>query len=211
MTTLVLHGWGKNKEDYKELLNLIPDSLAIDLPGFGKEPLPRIFDLNDYVSFVAEFLEKKKNRDVVIVGHSFGGRVAIKLAYTKPELVNKLVLVDSGGIQEITMKMRLAAKLPRIGSLGRRLFGSKDYLAASGNLRETMKNVVNEDLVPLLSGINIPTLILWGDKDNTTPIWMGKIMHQKINNSKFVEIKNGDHGIPYRRAKEVASEINKFI
>lgn len=211
MTTLILHGWGKNKEDYKELLSLIPGSVAIDLPGFGKESLPCVFDLDDYVDFVVSVLKKAKMKNVALVGHSFGGRVAIKLASTKPELINKLILVDSGGIQEITLKMKIASKLPRFGSLGRGLFGSKDYLSASGDLRETMKNVVNEDLTPFLSKINIPTLILWGDRDNTTPIWMGRLMHEKIKGSNFVDIKDGDHGIPYRKAKEVALEINKFI
>lgn len=206
---VLLHGWTKQASDYGELMKLIGGQ-AFDLPGFGAEKLPRPYTLDDYVNFVTQFIEKKKLEDVVLVGHSFGGRIAIKIAARNPEFLKKLILVDAGGVKEMTWKMKLAARLPRLGSFGRDLFGSSDYLAASGDLRETLKSVVNEDLVPLLSKIKTPTLVIWGRQDNTTPFWMGKVMHEKIEGSKFIVI-GGDHGIPYRKPKEVAAAINTFI
>ncbi len=213
---LLLHGWGKDKNSYSELLKEIKAPqigriVAIDLPGFGDEPLAKTLTLDDYVKFVLAYITKNKLKNIILIGHSFGGRVALKIVANNNLNVEKLILIDSGGIREVTFKMRIASVLPRFGSFGRSLFGSKDYLNASGELRETLKNVVNEDLEPLLESIKVPTLIVWGENDHTTPLWMGEVMHKKIAGSKFSVIPKGDHGIPYRRAIEVAKVIKEFI
>ena len=214
---VLLHGWGKRGEDYRELVDLLSQKYRVfgpDLPGFGAEPLPRPFTLEDYANWLQDYLEKNKIKDPVLVGHSFGGRVAIKLATSHQSLVTRLVLLDSGGIERKGLIIRVIGKIGRIGGAIpeeiNNFFRSKDYQEATGFLRETLKNVVNENLEYILDKIKIPTLIIWGRNDHTTPIWHGELMHKLINNSELIVI-DGDHGIPYRRAGEVYKAINGNI
>jgi len=214
-----LHGWAKNKGDYAPLLRSLSPNVKVfplDLPGFGTEPILKAMDLDDYAQFVTRFIKKNNLGSVIVGGHSFGGRVAIKLTLNYPELVKKLILVDSAGIERKSLKTKIlqifAAITPtRIKELARPLVGSKDYLASVGLVRETMKNIVAENLEPDLSKIAVPTLIVWGDRDHTTPLWQGNLMHKLINRSQMVIIPGGDHGVPYRRGQEAATAINKFL
>ena len=218
-TLIFLHGWAKKKEDYSELLKELSPTVktyALDLPGFGEEPIFQEMKLADYAQFVANFIENKKIGPVILCGHSFGGRVSIKLASEFPDLVQKLILIDSSGIERKSLKTKiikyLAAFTPeRVKELLRPLVGSKDYLASIGLVRETMKNIVGENLEEALTGIKIPTLLIWGDKDHTTPLWQGKLMNKLIDGSQLVIIPDGDHGVPYRRVGEVAAAVKKFL
>ena len=103
-TILLLHGWGGNLNSFrfleKNLIELGFSVLTIDFPGFGGSELPpETFTMHDYYKIVSELLIAENIKKVNIVGHSFGGRVAIMLAGLEPEKVNKLVLVDSAGIK----------------------------------------------------------------------------------------------------------------
>ena len=217
-TVVFLHGWAKKKEDYSELLELLAKHFkvyALDLPGFGQSAISRAYSLDDYADDVAGFMKENKISGAVFVGHSFGGRVAIKLAVRRPELVSKLVLIDSGGIERKTLKVKLlqvlAALTPtRLKELVRPMVGSRDYLQSVGLVRETMKKVVAENLENILPTVGQPTLLIWGEGDHTTPLWQGKLMHELIKNSQFKVIA-GDHGIPYRKAKEVANIICSWL
>lgn len=218
-TVLVfLHGWGKKKEDYAELVSRLAKQYsvyALDLPGFGTEPMRKAMDLADYASWLAEYLRKKKIDEAIFVGHSFGGRVAIKLAVSRPGLVSTLVLIDSGGIERKSLRVKavkwLTAVTPsRVRELLRPMVGSKDYLESIGLVRETMKKIVAENLEFELPSIKIPTLIVWGRDDHTTPLWQGELMHRGIAGSKL-EVIPGDHGIPYRKAEEVAGIVLEYV
>ncbi|MDO8515165.1 MAG: alpha/beta hydrolase [bacterium] len=207
---IFLHGWNKEKSAYKELLDLTGADF-MNIPGFEEE-LSRPYNLDDYCSW----LNEKINDKTTLVTHSFGGRVAIKFVVAHPEKVEKLILIASGGIERKSPIIRFINFLkPVIPNLFRDLFrysiGSSDYLNATGYLKETLKNVVAENLEFVLKDIKVPTLLIWGDQDHTTPLWHGELMHKLIPNSQFSILEGGDHGIPYRRAKEVAKVINDFI
>lgn len=206
---LFLHGWGKSKGDYQELLDLTGAEF-IDLPGF-EIPLERPFNLDDY----SNWLNTKISGKVTLITHSFGGGVAIKFAIAHPEKVNKLVLIASRGIERKNLKIKilnyLAKGIPQIiKNRFSKLFGSADYNNANGFLKETLKKVVAENLEFILPKVKVPTLIIWGSEDHTTPLWHGQLMHKLIPRSGLAIITGGDHGIPYRRAKEVTDLICKF-
>ncbi len=120
-TLLFLHGWRSNKEAWGNIiqkLRVTGDGLqvyAIDLPGFGSSPVPKgDWGVEDYANLVAEFIGKLDLKNVVVIGHSFGGRVGIKLASLRIDLVKKLILVDAAGFVSSSPKkstLGFAAKI----------------------------------------------------------------------------------------------------
>jgi pimeloyl-ACP methyl ester carboxylesterase len=169
--------------------------------------------VDDYADFSAAFLEKLGIRAADLIGHSFGGRIAIKLAGRTPPpfRVSKVVLVDGAGVgprRTTKRTLRLALykavksllSLPFLerkfpGSLEswRRKNASPDYRDASPRMRECLVKAVNEDLTPFLSSIPCPTLLIWGENDRETPPGDGKIMERLIPDAGLVELKNAGH------------------
>lgn len=213
---LLLHGWGSSVEPFHQLINLLSKKyfvIALDMPGFGKTKEPdRPFCVDDYVDFVLEFLKLFPFSKLSLVGHSFGGRVIIKMANKNlPFVVDKIVLIDSAGIKPQVSKKtstkqlcykvgkwfatrKLIAKLfPGLLEKLRVKFGSADYAAASPMMRQCLVKVVNEDLSHLLPGIKAPTLLVWGENDTATPLSDAKIMEAKIPNAGLAVIKNAGH------------------
>ncbi len=218
-TLLLLHGWPGDLSRWDSLVGHLKDKFTIyrlDLPGWGKTPLSCVYTITDYANDVGEFIKKYHLKTPVIVGHSFGGRVGVKLAALHPELISKLILVCAAGIERKNLRVRLIKNIsPLIPDFVRRLllpfFGSKDYLQTNGIKRKTFVNVVSENLEPDLAKIHVSTLLIWGNKDNTTPLWQGKLMNKLISHSNLIIIDGGDHGIPYRRADETAKLISNFL
>ncbi len=200
-----LPGWTKKSGDYRELLALLGQKYQVYPLDLLDDA--RIYDLADFAQKVRNFLEKEKIKKTILVGHSFGGRVAIKLALSNPELVSRLILINSAGIERKSLLIKAIKAIKPIKlEFFRNIFGSKDYLAAKGNLRKTLVNIVEENLEPELAKIKTPTLIIWGRDDHTTPLWIGELIHKLIKNS-ILKIIDGDHGIPYRKPEEVFDAI----
>lgn len=221
-----------------------------DLPGFGKSEEPKEnWKLDDYLEFVKEFFTSVAQRDggfepiknilekavksdeesfkveskkVILIGHSFGGRIAIKYAAKYPEDLGKLVLTGAAGIKHpLTPKQKLFFYSSKAG---KKIFGlpvlksgekfakkflykivrEKDYANASPRMKEVMKNVLDEDLTPVLDKINVPTMLIWGREDHSTPLTDGELMNEKIKNSKLFVIDNANHSAPYNNAEKFA-------
>lgn len=213
---LLLHGWGSNLKSFTSLINLLKSKyrvLAIDYPGFGEsEELKKSFSIDDYCDIVVEFLKKLEVKDVILVGHSYGGRIILKLNNRDklPFEIKKNVLIDAAGLKDKkNLKVKLKAftfktlknifnilpiskakKDEMIVNL-RKKFGSSDYASAPKLLQETLVRSVNEDLTYCLDKMK-ESLIIWGDKDTVTPLWMAKLMESKIKNSGLVML-NGGH------------------
>ncbi len=208
-----LHGWGSNKELMKQAFgSYFKDfrHIYIDMPGFGKSPNEEILTTFDYKEIVELFLQTLSSKKDVIVGHSFGGKVAILL---NPK---KLVLLSSAGIKteksfKVKVKIALFKTLKPLG-LGKfyKLFASKDVEGMKQNMYETFKNVVDENFEDIFKSFDSPTLILWGKEDSATPLSSGKKMASLIKNSTFYEFE-GDHYFFLKEPKKVSEKIEEFI
>lgn len=231
---LFLHGWRGDSDRFVDFIDFFKDqdySIYVpDLPGFGSSDEPRKpWNLDDYVAFVIEFVKQLKIEDFILLGHSFGGRIAIKMAAQKYPGIRKLVLASAAGIWHAkTFKqslMILFAKFskfilslpvikylkPTIEKLAFMVFGYKDYFQATIVMRETLKQVIEEDLFPLLKEIEVPTLVVWGEKDMTTPVKDAYAMKAMIKNSELKIIERADHGFPYKRAGVFNKVVYEFV
>ena len=229
---LLLHGWGARAATMRPIFEQLQADHAVhalDFPGFGQSaPPPVPWNVGDYCRVVAEFLAKCGVARTSVIGHSFGGRVGIKLAAERPELVEKLVLVDSAGIRPgLTPKRLLLTAaagggkvlLAALGPVGlrppaerlvRSRLGSDDYRAA-GPLRETFVRVVSEDLRPLLPRIQAPTLLVWGDRDEDTPLADARIMEREIPDAGLVVLKGAGHFSYLDRPADFARIVRTFL
>lgn len=231
---LLLHGWGANIDLFRGIINHLADRYtvyAIDMPGFGKTSEPKTaWSVDDYVDFVIKFIEKMKINKLSLLGHSFGGRVIIKLANRdnlKFEL-DKLVLVDSAGIlpknKQKTVKTRVYKALkvivgnnitkkvfPNALENLKKKFGSEDYKNASPIMRSVLVKVVNENLEPLLPTIKQSTLLIWGTNDTATPLSDAKIMEKLIPDAGIVEIKGAGHYSFLENPQLVNAVLDSFL
>jgi len=220
-----IHGWGASSEIFKPFCHYLQNDFVVyflDLPGFGDSPIGKPMVLKDYADFVYKFLQKNKIEKPVIIGHSFGGAAAAKLAILHPESVSKLILVGASAIRQPRCKMILVKKaadfLKPILPLKLRKFILKllkldktDYAQIeSPELKETFKNVISEDLRPYLPLIKSPTLVIWGEKDTVTPLSEGKTIAKTIPGAKLSIIKNTGHFLFLEKPLEFINEIKKF-
>lgn len=234
---VILHGWGvgMSGRKYESLKKLLEKDghvvYAPDLPGFGDNPLSKEkLAFEDYIQFVYDFITQKINKKkVILLGHSFGGRIAIRFSAQYPEMVERLILTGASGIPraltslkkrvvyKITKMTRLLFLIPPFSlfySLFRKLvyysIGEMDYYKA-GTLAETFKNVYQVSIEPDLEKITVPTLIVWAADDTFTPLADGILMHEKIKNSQLIIIPAATHKLPYEKPKEFVQAIYSYL
>lgn len=213
---VMLHGWGANVD----LLRPLAERLAalgytvhaLDLPGFGQTPPPpTAWSVYDYADFVLAYMDVLGITTAHLFGHSFGGRLSLILGAKHAERFGKIVLADSAGVKPQTpllLRLRTSAYktlrggLKRVGLSGLanslaawygKRYGSADYQAASGVMRETFVKVVNEDLLPLAAQVKPSTLLLWGEHDADTPLSQGKLLEKTIPDAGLVVLEGAGH------------------
>lgn len=235
-----LHGWQRNLKDFEIIAqNLIESGynvLSIDLPGFGQSSLPDFsWETKDYADFLKLFLEKllKSNfrnfrsltsETFILVGHSFGGRVAIKFAAKYPELIKKLVLIASPGVKHKSIKYilyRIVAKavkniltilgLSKLKNALREKFSSDDYLKSHGIMKEVLIKTIDEDLTDDAGKIQAPVLIIWGKNDKELQVKDAFILYKTIKNSQIEIFENAGHFVFLDKPKEFLDAVKKFI
>jgi len=229
---VILHGWYSSKERWQKVKEIIEkEGIKVeipDLPGFKEETrLNNPWCLDDYLNWTEKFIEDKKNSGELtepffLLGHSFGGRVAIRFAIKNPEKLKGLILLSAAGIkpkENFIANSSLIFKqlyfLPGYG-LFRKFFykfilRKTDYIKLEGTMKETFKKVISEDLGDLLSEIKAETLILWGEKDNVTPLSDACFMKEKIINSKLEILKGLNHTAYFENPEIVGPKILDFI
>lgn len=220
---ILLHGWGTNYDTFNYLTNYLTNYFTvflIDLPGFGKsdEP-PHIYTLDNYLHFLCKFIEELQIEHPIILGHSFGGRIAIKYASVSNN-IKKLILVDSAGIKHfksintylkiikykyLKFYYRKTKNITKYNQLNKNS-GSNDYITLSNTMKGTMTKVLKENLKPRLKKIKTETLLIWGKDDKTTPYVDAKIMNKYISNSGIVSFDNVGH-FPYLERKKQFNHI----
>lgn len=186
----------------------------------------------EYAEMVKAFIEKLNLGKVDVIGHSFGGRVSIFLASNYPELFNRIILTDSAGlIKKMSIKKWLKIRTFKVGKFVIRLFyknnktlcdskinalrkrvGSSDYSSLKSDvMRDTFNKVISLDLKSYLSAIQSPTLLIWGENDKDTPVYMGKIMEKHIPDSGLVILKNAGHFSYLDSPVEYNLIVEKFL
>ena len=218
---VLLHGWGQNIE----MMKPIGDNLAnnfritiIDFPGFGESEEPsEAWSISDYANMLELLVKELKIKKPIVMGHSFGGRVAIRYSANNP--IEKLVLFGSPCVrlqQKQPLKVRVLKKLKtlpgmdKFGEFMKKYIGSRDYKAASPMMRQILVNTVNEDLSTYASQIEEPTLLIWGDNDTEAPIEEAKML-EKIMPDAALIIVPGTHYAYLENLGQVLNILHSFL
>ena len=218
---LLLHGWGQNIEMMKFIGDNFSDRFRItilDFPGFGESEEPHeTWNIDKYSEMLEELVKKLEIKKPIVMGHSFGGRVAIR--YSARNAIEKLVLFGSPCIrvQEnlpfYVKVLKGLKKLPGMNGIGeymKKFIGSRDYKAASPIMRQTLVEVVNEDLSKDAREIEEPTLLIWGDQDTEAPVNDAKEL-EKIMIDAALIILPGTHYAYIENLGQVVNILNNFI
>ncbi len=226
---VILHGWtasNQTKNKWQPLIKLLEDQKYsvrfLLLPGLT-QPLNESWDLHDYMVWLDTQLPKSQQS--IIIGHSFGGQLAIKYAAHNPERLKCLLLIDSSGVPDNRWQKKLkrsvfwvlakiGKNLPQQKKLKKLLYvlaGERDYYHATEKQKVTMRQAIRTDIREEASKIQIPTLILWGENDQTTPVFMGENLAMLIQKSYLQIIPDARHSPQYTHPNQVASIINHWI
>ncbi len=209
---LILHGWGSNSDRWVVVAEKLAESkykvIVPDLPGFGESsPLTSAWTAGNYMAWVENFIKEINLKEFYLLGHSFGGALAVKLSIKRPQDVKKLFLVSSAAVRKHTNKKKaykFISKITKIFSflpgykffrkaVYRFIIKSSDYTQLEGHLKNTFLNIISEDLSQFTGFIKTSTVIIWGDKDKATPIQDAYILNKKIRGSKLIIIPGAGH------------------
>lgn len=226
-----LHGWGANLDSFNVLtkeLSMFYEIVALDFPGFGESEEPRSpWSLDDYTAMTRAFIEHLDINKPTLVGHSFGGRVSIKLSQLLD--LDKIILINSAGIKpkrKMSYYFRVygyktfktIAGMPLFRWIlkepleaYREIYSSADYKQASSTMKQVLSKVVNEDLRHLLKKIAVPVLLIWGDKDTSTPVEDAKLMEEMIPDAGLVIYEGVGHFSYLEQPAKTVSIIKTFV
>ncbi len=230
---LLLHGWGSSFDVYRGITATLKDRcrvVAVNFPGCGQsQVMAEPWGLEDYCEFCLEFMEKTGLYNPILIGHSHGGRVVLKMTAEKMLNPPKIVLLDSAGlIPKKSFKQKFRAKsfkfikraltMPIVKNYSEGLlerarnhYGSADYNAAPKVLRDTLVRLVNTDLRDILPNISCPALLIWGDKDTATPIEDAKIIEALIPDAGLCTIEGTGHYSFCEKPYIAHAILNSFI
>lgn len=230
---LILHGWGASSDSWLKVQEILAGKgykiIVPDFPGFGKsDNPPEAWGVGDYSEWLKGFIDKVIGERVFLVGHSFGGRGAIRFVNRYPDRVKKLILCASAGIRpKLTLKQKLFSWLVKIATKQKRvedgpkpvllkrvfysILGQKDYYQAKGIMKETFKKIIEENLLPELSQIKVKTLILWGKEDKLVPVKYAFVFQEQIKNSQLKIFPDAGHSPHLEIPEELSKEIITFL
>jgi len=228
---LFLHGWQDDLHTFDPLVPPLSSTgrmIRLDLPGFGGSEMPKkAWNLDNYVQFVKDFIQKLNIQVDFLVGHSFGGRIVIKGLATKQLQADKAVLIASAGVSKNKKLRNLILKI--IAKAGRaitylpplsfwrekireKMYNKldSDYIS-SGPLKGTLLKIISEDLSSSAENIKCPVLLIWGVDDVDTPLTDGKLLSKLIGGSELKVLNDADHMVHREKPQEVAGLIRKFL
>ncbi|MGA2417817.1 MAG: alpha/beta hydrolase [Candidatus Staskawiczbacteria bacterium] len=227
---LILHGWGSASDRWikeAEIISVKGFQVIIpDLPGFGaSDKLTRPWTINDYVKWFEEFVKNLNIENFYLLGYSFGGALAAKISVKYPQRVQKLFLVAAALVRKKTTQKNLSAKiskfiklfyfLPYYGFFRKAVYKfiirKSDYVYTEGIMTQTYLNAISDDISFNLPFIKVPTIIIWGDKDQSVPVENAYFANEKIKNSKLVIIPGADHLIHKQLPEVLAGKILENI
>lgn len=216
---LGLHGWARDRSDLLPALTGL-DAFSLDLPGFGASPAPpEAWGSREYAELLRPLLADLE-RPRVLVGHSFGGRVAVQLAALAPDDVDGLVLTGTpllrGPASPPPLGYRVVRRLARAGVLPqsvleaqRRKRGSADYLAAQGVLRDVLVRVVNEDYREQLAALRCPLVLVQGEHDTAAPVDRARRAAGMAARAEVVVVPGSAHLLDAALSAEVRRAVDR--
>lgn len=237
-TLIILHGWQSSKERWQKVKEEIEKEgikvIVPDIPGFKPETeLKEPWDLDNYIDWFYSIISSQKlDEGFFLLGHSFGGRMAIKIAAKNLFNLKGVILVSAAGIKK---KPTFGRKILSVGAtivkisgireapvlkqiyyflrtfFYRYILNKTDYIDAKGFLNDTIKNILDEDLTTSLDKITVPTMIVWGKLDKITPLEDAYLMKEKIKKSKIALMENIGHDPHIENPKKLAEIISNFI
>lgn len=216
---VLLHGWGCSSETMAPIMrDLSADHrvIAVDFPGHGKSPEPpEPWEVTEFALLTRALMEKEGFVGADVIAHSFGGRVTLYLAAEMPDTFSRLMLTGCAGIPnrpsgKLSARTRVYKTLRKMAdnSMTRAVFGDKvdewrealiqefgsaDYRALTPSMRQTFNRVLAQDLTYCLDRIKVPTILVWGENDTATPIWMGEMMEQRMGDCALIRFEGGSH------------------
>lgn len=219
---VLLHGWGQNIEMMNPIGKKLENDAVItiiDLPGHGGSDEPKVaLTIEDYCEVVRELLEKLKIDNPILVGHSFGGRIAI--VYAAKYDVEKLILLGAPCIrkeQKISFKVKVLKGLKKVPGLNKlegfakKHIGSRDYRNASEVMRKILVNTVNQDLSEYAKAIPCPTLLIWGDRDTEAPLSEAEELEKIMQDAGLIVYEGGTHYAYLEFIGPLTNVIRTFI
>ena len=221
-TIVLLHGWGQNIEMMKPIGDALKKDfniIIIDLPGFGESSEPTYtWKLDDYVNCVKTLLDDLKVNDPILIGHSFGGKIA--LLYASKYSCQKLVLFASPfkkEIKKLSLKTKLLKKAKKIpgtealAKFAKKHIGSTDYKNASETMRNILVEHVNLDITDEVKKIKAATLIIWGTNDDIVNYNDAYELEKLISNAGVVIYENCTHYAYLENLKQTVNVLNSFL
>lgn len=231
---VMLHGWGAHiglmQPLAEQLAPLGYQCYLPDMPGFGQTPAPTTgWTVHDYAKWVVDYLDGHRLSQVYLFGHSFGGRLGLVLGAQYGDRLIKMALADAAGVRpkpSTRGQLRLSTYRFALSTLQRtglkpqaeqlrtwysERYGSADYKAAKGVMRETFVKVVNEDLLPFAAQVKPSTLLFWGDNDADTPLWQGQLLEKTIPDAGLVVWEGAGHYSYLERAGDTARVMDHFF
>lgn len=224
-TIVFLHGWGMDSSCFDRVINKLPlkqKILKIDFFSFGKsESVEEWFDTYEYAYHVFLLIKRLNLKNVILIGHSFGGRIAMILSSIFDINVKSIVLTSSAGINRfnIIKKIKIIHYKFLKYLVGKNIignhvlshYGSDDYKKLNPKIRKVFVRVINQDLKFLLSCIRVPVSLVWDKKDNITPYWICKFLYKTLNNPNIYLFKNGKHYVFLHNIDKFANIIKTLI
>lgn len=217
MRVIILHGWGQNTMLWKNLASKLgKNASCFDLPGFGREPIvDPSWGVPEYANWVIEKIEGEKN--VILLGHSFGGRIATEIASKRPKWLKGLILSGSPSIYRPAIKTRLKIYLSKLAkslvpsSVRTKYLPTEIKKAESRGLGQTFRKAVAYDQTDNLVKINIPTLLIWGERDIEAPLRLAYEINKLVKGSELKIIDGVGHNSFSENPNLFYSYVKKFI
>lgn len=208
---ILLHGWGCDNRLMQPLSSLFSQNyrvFCLDLFGFGKTAMIPIDTFEDYIDALHQFICEQEIQEPILLGHSFGGRVALFYALKYP--VSACILTGSAGIRKpLSLEKKIRVFLHQKGYIQNK--GSADYQNASEETKKLLVLAVNADISKHLSKIQVPTCLIWGEKDSETPLWMAKKMEKDLPNAILFVFEKEDHFAYYHETKRFFLIAEAFL
>ena len=216
---ILLHGWGCDMSLMQPVADALKEDhrvLLVDFPGHGKSGRPpEPWGVPEYAACLTELLERTGFTPCSVVAHSFGCRVATWIAANEPEKFSRMIFTGAAGIRPKPTEesARRSAEFKKLKGYCNRIkkvpflkgaaeqwedrlrqkYGSRDYNALDEEMRKTFVKVISQDLSELYPRFRQSTLLVWGDADTETPIWMGREMEKLIPDAGLVILEGGTH------------------